>query len=127
MWQLKILSISDDGTQITVDKPQIFNTDVDQEFVVEREGIGRKGANKYLAPFGEGYDYADYLAGSGSKGYVRSLTQSQPMSNGIIRLNDSILFDDQGGRLGRVGGTTANFSDWNSATRIRISPKKNIG
>ena len=120
----KVLTVSDDGTQITVDKPQIFNTDLDQEFVVEREGIGWTDGTRYAGPFGDGYRYEEYLAGSGSKGYVGSLTQNQAKRDNLIFLSDSLLYDDQGAKLAKKGGSYAAFSDWNSATRIRISPKK---
>ena len=118
----KILTISADGTEITVDKPEIFNTDTDQRFVVEK--IGAVDGFVGPPPTWSGMTYPQYLVGSGSKGYVGALTQTKPSVGNAIYLNDSILFDDQGMKLGQQGGTYTTFAEWNSQCRLRVSPYK---
>tara|TARA_Y100000034_G_scaffold45489_1_gene55937 strand:- start:2783 stop:7630 length:4848 start_codon:yes stop_codon:yes gene_type:complete len=114
----KILTISADGTEITVDKGNIFNTSEDQRFVVEV--MGRSNSS---SPAGN-YNFPAYLSGSGSKGYVGELTQAKPHVGNTIYLNDSILYDDQNQRLGMNTGGLIDYAQWNSANRLRISPYK---
>jgi len=121
----KILTISDDGTQITVDKPEIFNTDTDERFVVELVGAAStSGGTPPGDDYSRGYTYADYLVGSGSKGYAAPLTQSKARAGNVIYLSDSILYDDQDFRLGQGDAGIVSIAEWNSNCRLRISPYK---
>ena len=124
----RILSVSTDGTQITVDNANIFETDLDQEFVVEAvggRGLCGTGYNRYT--------YSDYLLGSGSVGYLTSnpVTQSMTRNGNTIYLNTSILYDDAGNMLsfpfrydGDVDYSAVGPVFFSRNSQIIISPKK---
>jgi len=128
----KILTISADGTEILVDKPQIFDTDQDDRFVIEVWGgkeIATDGDTQRLI----GYNYEEWLNGSGSIGYVTPLRQSQKRNSGVIYLNQSIILDDQGASLGTPTNsvseidaaiTAGDYNLINNNARLIISPYK---
>jgi len=134
----KILTVSSDGTSITVDKATLFNCPLDDPFVIEMWGaqanvIESKGGTPMYR--GAGYNQADWEAGSGTKGYVRPLVQTKPRQGNTIYLSDSILYDDAGltdtsGVNKPLGKTTTSFNDldgysvMNNDARILISPLK---
>ena len=134
----KIMTISSDGTTITVDKSTLFNCPLDEPFVVEMWGMqAMVTETKANMPMyrGMGYTQADWEAGSGSKGYVRPLVQVKPRQGNTIYLSDSILYDDAGLTNGSelnvpLGKATTSFNDlsgWNTMNndaRILISPYK---
>tara|TARA_R110000824_G_scaffold206523_3_gene391685 strand:- start:24060 stop:29234 length:5175 start_codon:yes stop_codon:yes gene_type:complete len=134
----KILTVSSDGTSITVDKATLFNCPLDDRFVIEMWGAQAnvtetKGGTPLYR--GAGYNQADWEAGSGTKGYVRPLVQTKPRKGNTIYLSDSILYDDAGltdasGVDKPLGKATTSFNDLdgysvlNNDARIIISPYK---
>ena len=103
--QAKILSISDNGKTITVDKPQIFNLPAGTRYVIEIPNWT--------------YNYLNL--GTGSCGYLTPLYQEGVPAGETITLNRSVLRDDKG---------TIAWDGWNpiidgtSPAALNISPYK---
>ena len=131
----KILSVSADGTQITVDHTELFNTSQNERFVIESWGGMEEFT--YTDPFAGtgfiGYTHEEFEAGSGSRGYVTPLTQVQAVQGDTVYLNQSVLYDDKGVPLAAPINSVAelntfidddNFKAINNNARLIISPYK---
>ena len=131
----KILSVNADGTQITVDKADIFNTSQDERFVIE--SFGGMDEFTYTTPFAGsgmiGYTHEEFEAGSGSRGYVTPLTQIQAVQGNTVYLNQAVLYDDVDVQLAAPINSeselntmirTNNYKAINNNARLIISPYK---
>ena len=109
-----IKTISDDGTVIQVDNPEIFDEPVGsggQKYVAFRQADSTTPGNDT-----DNLPYATGVAGTGSCGLQGdSLFQIKPREGNTVFLNRSIINDDKGNEMATVD---------NQLGRCLISPKK---
>tara|TARA_R100000008_G_scaffold27374_2_gene15172 strand:- start:148 stop:4464 length:4317 start_codon:yes stop_codon:yes gene_type:complete len=120
----RVLTISDEGKTITVDKPEIFDVPYDTQFVAEVDS-NRQGGYASYSKFKQGTGSVGYAAHSEDAGPSgRAMTQSKPRNGNTIYLTRSLYSDDANTDSYMRGNWAYATSGLTEASQILISPYK---